>query len=111
MAEVEHCLRSSHADAKRWLRWLDPVDAEIVLARISGACWKSICWQFGCGRATGHRRWTHALFLIACRLNGRSISATISQRALARIRHHACGTSARHITSSHRGIQDPGGLE
>jgi hypothetical protein len=57
------------AEALSWLDWLSPEEAAIVLARLEGARWKMICWRFGIGRATAHRRWRRSVSLIASRLN------------------------------------------
>ena len=47
----------THAtEALAWLRWLDPDDAAILRARLSGAPWKSICWRFAISRPTADRR-------------------------------------------------------
>jgi hypothetical protein len=71
------------AEALSWLRWLDPDDAGIVVARLEGACWKLICWRFGISRPTADRRWRYALAVIAWRLNGHSAScASPSLRSL-----------------------------
>jgi hypothetical protein len=67
-------------EALGWLRWLEPEDAKLVWARIEGAPWKSICWRFGIGRATAHRRWQYGLCLVAWRLNGRRVPAKRSRR-------------------------------
>jgi hypothetical protein len=58
-------------EALGWLRWLEAEDAKLVWARTERAPWKMICWRFGIGRATAHRRWQYGLSLIAWRLNGR----------------------------------------
>ena len=50
-----------------WLRWLEADDAKLVWARAERTPWKMICWRFGIGRATAHRRWQYALSLIAWR--------------------------------------------
>ena len=67
-------------EARSWLRMLDPEDAGLVLARLNGARWKMICWRFGISRPTAHRRWRHALGLIAWRLNGNVVPARCSRR-------------------------------
>ena len=59
---------SDFRQARRWLQWLDPLDAEIVRMRCSGSPWKPICWQLGISRATGHRRWNASLQRITDRL-------------------------------------------
>ena len=65
-----------------WLGWLGSEEAEIVWTREEGARWKVICWRFGISRATAHRRWRHALRLIACRLNGAMIQdSTVAENA------------------------------
>jgi len=70
-------------EALAWLRWLEPDDARIVVARLDGAPWKAICWRFGISRPTADRRWRYALALIAWRLNGHPRSdRTPSLRAL-----------------------------
>ncbi len=62
----------THAtEALAWLRWLDPEDAAILRARLSGAPWKSICWRFGISRPTADRRYRYGLALIAWRINNR----------------------------------------
>jgi hypothetical protein len=58
------------AKPDEWLRWVDPADRRLVIARASGSPWKIICWQFGISRATADRRWRYALSLLAWRLNG-----------------------------------------
>jgi hypothetical protein len=58
-------------EALGWLRWLEVEDAKLVWARSDRTPWKAICWRFGIGRATAHRRWRYGLCLIAWRLNGR----------------------------------------
>jgi hypothetical protein len=68
------------ADALSWLAWLDPVDAQVVRARAAGAQWKLICWRFGIGRATAHRRWTYGLAVVAWRLSGKPVPASWSRR-------------------------------
>ena len=73
--------RRFHARAVEvWLSWLDPVDAGILRARAEGSPWKLICWRFGIGRATAHRRWQYGVSLIAWRLNGRQLPAKRSRR-------------------------------
>ena len=57
----------------RWSRFLEPDDAKLLWARAERTPWKAICWRFGIGRATAHRRWEYALCLIAWRLSGRRI--------------------------------------
>ena len=54
-----------------WFKWLEPDDAKLIWARAERSPWKMICWRFGIGRATAHRRWQYGLCLIAWRLNGR----------------------------------------
>ena len=65
-----------------WLRWLEPDDARLVWARAERTPWKMICWRFGIGRATAHRRWEYALSLIVWRLNGRRVPAKRSRSFL-----------------------------
>jgi hypothetical protein len=65
-----------------WLVWLSPEDAKLVWARAEGCPWKGICWRFGIGRATAHRRWEYALSLIAWRLNGRPAPGKRSRQSL-----------------------------
>ena len=65
-----------------WLKWLEPEDAKLVWARADRTPWKAICYRFGIGRATAHRRWDYALSLIAWRLNGRPVPIKRSRRAL-----------------------------
>lgn len=73
--------RRFHARAGEvWLSWLDPVDAGILRARAEGSPWKVICWRFGIGRATAHRRWQYGVSLIAWRLNGRQLPVKRSRR-------------------------------
>ena len=55
---------ASDARIRDWLLWLDPLDAELVEMRVSGAPWKPICWRLGMSRATAHRRWKAALVRI-----------------------------------------------
>jgi hypothetical protein len=62
-------LGASASEANPWLNWLSSSDAELVKLRLSGSRWKPICWRFGIGRATAHRRWKASLKLIAHRLN------------------------------------------
>jgi hypothetical protein len=72
--------------ALAWLRWLDPDDAALVVARLDGAPWKLICWRFGISRPTADRRWRYALALIAWHANGHARSArTPSLRSLLRL--------------------------
>jgi hypothetical protein len=66
-------------DALGWLRWLEPEDAKLVWARSDRTPWKAICWRFGIGRATAHRRWQYGLSVIAWRLNGRRVPAKRSR--------------------------------
>jgi hypothetical protein len=63
-----------------WLRWLEVDDAKLVWARADRTQWKAICWQFGIGRATAHRRWQYGLSVIVWRLNGRRVPAKRSKR-------------------------------
>jgi hypothetical protein len=56
-------------DAIDWLAWLPPADADLVWARAQRQRWKMICWRFGVGRATAHRRRQRSLEVIASRLN------------------------------------------
>jgi hypothetical protein len=63
-----------------WLDWLEPEDAQVVQARVAGAPWKLICWRFGIGRATAHRRWTYGLAMIAWRPSGKPVPASWSRR-------------------------------
>lgn len=63
-----------------WLRWLEAEDAKLAWARAEHTPWKMICWRFGIGRATAHRRWQYVLSLIAWRLNGRQAPAKRSRR-------------------------------
>jgi hypothetical protein len=78
------------ADALSWLRWLDPDDARIVVARLEGARWKLICWRFGISRPTADRRWRYALAVIAWRLNGHArTDRTPSLRSLLGLRRAA----------------------
>jgi hypothetical protein len=73
--------------ALSWLRWLDPNDAALVVARLEGAPWKLICWRFGISRPTADRRWRYALALIAWHANGHPQSGrTPSLRSLLRLR-------------------------
>ena len=65
-----------------WLRWLEADDTKLAWARAERTPWKMICWRFGVGRATAHRRWEYALSLIAWRLNGRAAPAKRSRRFL-----------------------------
>ncbi len=65
-----------------WLTWLEPDDARLLWARAEGAPWKAICWRFGVGRATAHRRWEYGLSLISWRLNGRRVPTKQSRRSL-----------------------------
>lgn len=73
------------AEPLSWLDWLDEEDAALVQARLEGARWKLICWRFGVSRPTAHRRWRHALQLVAWRLNGRAVPAGCSRRRLAQL--------------------------
>ncbi|MDA0984151.1 MAG: DUF6362 family protein [Proteobacteria bacterium] len=66
----------------RWLNWLEPEDVRLVWMRAEGCPWKAICWRFGIGRATAHRRWEYALSVIAWRLDGRSVPTKRSRRVL-----------------------------
>lgn len=65
-----------------WVRFLAPEDGKLVWARAEGAPWKAICWRFGIGRATAHRRWQYGISLIAWRLNGRAAPAKRSREFL-----------------------------
>lgn len=65
-----------------WLGWLEPDDGKLVWMRAEGTPWKGICWRFGIGRATAHRRWDYALSLIAWRLDGRPVPRKRSRRFL-----------------------------
>jgi hypothetical protein len=56
-----------------WLRWLEAEDAKLAWARAERTPWKMICWRFGIGRATAHRRWQYVLSLIAWRLSGHKL--------------------------------------
>ena len=67
-------------DAMAWLSWLEADLVELVRARTEGSPWKLICWRFGISRPTAHRRWRHALSLIAWRLNGHAVSPGCSRR-------------------------------
>ena len=58
-ADVDDQLGVHAAEAFSWLRWLEPDDAALVRARLSGAPWKSICWRFGISRPTADRRWRY----------------------------------------------------
>jgi hypothetical protein len=58
-------------EALLWLRWLEPEDAKLVWARVTGTPWKHICHRFGVARSTAHRRWEYGLSVIVWRLNGR----------------------------------------
>jgi hypothetical protein len=74
-------------EAMSWLDWLETDDVGIVLARLEGAPWKSICWRFGISRPTADRRWRYALALIAWRLNGNAnVSAAPSLRSVLGLR-------------------------
>jgi hypothetical protein len=66
-------------EALGWLRWLESADAKLVWARSDRTPWKAICWRFGIGRATAHRRWQYGLSVIAWRLNGRRVPAKRSR--------------------------------
>jgi hypothetical protein len=85
-------------DALSWLRWLDPDDAQLVVARLEGAPWKLICWQFGISRPTADRRWRYALAVIAWHLNGHSASgrrpSLRSMLGLRRAARAECETSS-----------------
>ena len=84
-------------EAMSWLDRLEPDDAGIVLARLEGAPWKSICWRFGISRPTADRRWRYALALIAWRLNGNDNSgAAPSLRSLLMLRRPG-GRGVRHL--------------
>jgi hypothetical protein len=69
------------AEALSWLRWLDPEDAGIVVARLEGARWKAICWRFGISRPTADRRFRYALAVIAWQLNGDRSPSSPSMRS------------------------------
>ena len=66
-------------EALVWLRWLEGDDAKLVWARSDRTPWKAICWRFGIGRATAHRRWQYGLSVVAWRLNGRRVPAKRSR--------------------------------
>jgi hypothetical protein len=42
-----------------WLRWLEPVDAEIVWLRANGERWKAVCGRVGVGRTLALRAVPH----------------------------------------------------
>ena len=72
-------------EALGWLRWLEAEDAKLVWARADRKPWKAICWRFGIGRATAHRRWQYGLSVIAWRLNGRKVAAKRSRSFVKRM--------------------------
>ncbi len=80
-ASQEHAIERA-AEALSWLMWLDREEAALVLARLEGARWKMVCWQFATSRPTAHRRLRHALRLIAWRLNGNELPTNRSRRHL-----------------------------
>jgi len=89
-ADSDHGLVAHAAEALSWLRWLEPDDADLVRARLSGAPWKSICWRFDISRPTADRRWRYALALIAWHLNGHGdVERTPSLRSLLGMRRAA----------------------
>ena len=79
---------SNIAEALSWLEWLDEEEADLVTARLEGARWKLICWRFGISRPTAHRRWRHALRLIAWHLSGRAVPAGCSRRRFNQLSAH-----------------------
>ena len=68
--------------ALEWLRWLDPIDAQIVWHRANGDRWKAICGKVGLTRSAAHQHWMYALCVIAWRLEGRRVPSRISRAAL-----------------------------
>ena len=98
-AAVEQLLRGEMERPKptpSWLEWLDPVDADVVRARLAGSPWKVVCWRYGFSRPTAHRRWQHALRLITFRLNGCLLPMPTSRRELERLARQLSAQSARH---------------
>ncbi|OHC75206.1 MAG: hypothetical protein A3G18_09650 [Rhodospirillales bacterium RIFCSPLOWO2_12_FULL_58_28] len=65
-----------------WIHFLAPEDGRLVWARAENTPWKAICWRFGVGRATAHRRWQYGISLIVWRLNGRAVPAKRSREFL-----------------------------
>jgi hypothetical protein len=65
-----------------WLRWLDPIDANIVWLRATGKRWKAICYEVGLARAAANEHWLYALCRIAWRLNGWRRAQPRSKRLL-----------------------------
>jgi hypothetical protein len=85
------------AEVLSWLGWLDPDDAEIILARLRGAPWKALCWRFEISRPTADRRYRYGLAVIAWHLNGHQTpqARLPSQRSLVgQHRHRKRETSA-----------------
>jgi Domain of unknown function (DUF6362) len=66
----------------KWLRWLDPIDANIVWLRATGKRWKAICYEVGLARAAANEHWLYALCRIAWRLNGWRRAQPRSKRRL-----------------------------
>jgi hypothetical protein len=54
-----------------WMCCLEDDERKIVWRRAAKVRWKSICHEFGCGRATAWRHWVFALSKIAAFLNDR----------------------------------------
>ena len=78
-------------EALSWLRWLNPADADIVVAWLEGARWKMICWCHGVSRPTADRRWRYALALIAWRLKVPASRSSPSLRSLLARRERRLG--------------------
>jgi hypothetical protein len=66
--------------ALEWLRCLSREDQRLVWARVNGARWKTICWEFGIHRSTASFRYRRALFAIAVTINQVKMSRHQSAR-------------------------------
>lgn len=90
LADGDDGVIADAVEALSWLRWLEPDDAGITLARLEGAEWKSICWRYGISRPTADRHFRYGLAVIAWRLNGNArLDRTPSLRSLLGLRRAA----------------------
>lgn len=83
-------------EALSWLRWLDPDDGGIVVARLQSTPWKLICWRFGISRPTADRRWRYGLAIIAWQLSGRCTYGQRPPSLRSMLRANANARSVRH---------------
>jgi hypothetical protein len=75
-----------------WLGWLQPDDAALIRARLSGAQWKAICWRFGISRPTADRRYRYGLRIITWRLHGHREHCAPSLRSMLKVHGDRQGT-------------------